>query len=339
MNTIRPYRLKNGDRIAIWAPSFPVGGLYARRLARAVRALEDTGFQVQVDTTCLEPGSLTALPAKQLAERFHSLLEDTGIGAIVSAVGGWTTNCMLPHIDYALVRSSRKVICGYSDVAALLWAICAKARLVCFHGPAALSEWGEAGGVWSYTQKSFLNMVCARSSLGSQEPPPSWSDEFLAWDVDDVRRRESLGRSEWHILQGGRAEGILVGGCMATLALQLGTDYIPDLSGAILFLEEEESTPDKYYGHLVSLRQHGVFDSIGGLIVGRLSRPSAMRNGYRDFREPLDCALTGYDFPVLCDVDLGHTEPMLTLPIGARARLRCDLPDQGCIQVLDAVVE
>lgn len=35
----------------------------------------------------------------------------------------------------------------------------------------------------------------------------------------------------------------------------------------------------------------------------------------------LTIALTDLDIPVLIDVDLGHTEPMLTIPIGAKVVL------------------
>ena len=91
---------------------------------------------------------------------------------------------------------------------------------------------------------------------------------------------------------------------------------MPPLDGAILFLEDEETTPDRYLAYLESFRQHDVFDKINGLIMGRLSRPRKMRNLFFDFDEPLRLVLRDSAFPVALDVDLGHTEPMLTLPVG-----------------------
>lgn len=35
----------------------------------------------------------------------------------------------------------------------------------------------------------------------------------------------------------------------------------------------------------------------------------------------LEDALNGYNLPVLYDVDFGHTDPLMTIPIGIRCRL------------------
>lgn len=63
----------------------------------------------------------------------------------------------------------------------------------------------------------------------------------------------------------------------------------------------------------------GIFDQIVGLVVGR-------PHGYSDadvqsWEDGIIRALEGYNFPVLANVDVGHTDPVLTIPLGARVRL------------------
>jgi muramoyltetrapeptide carboxypeptidase LdcA involved in peptidoglycan recycling len=63
----------------------------------------------------------------------------------------------------------------------------------------------------------------------------------------------------------------------------------------------------------------GVFDQIAGMIIGRPYHCDASVDV--DFAQLVDEKLGSVPFPVLADVDLGHTDPMLTLPIGIRTRL------------------
>lgn len=320
---LQPHKLQPGDTIAIWSPSFPVGGMYEARFGRGVAQLEASGFRVKIAQSCSVPGGLTALPPLALADEFHALLDDDSVQAILAAVGGWTINTVLPHIDYSRVRRARKVIIGYSDISALLLAIYHRARLITCHGPALLPEWGEAGGVHAYTRQRFLEQVCEARPAGLLPEPSEWTDEFLAWGLDDIRPRKLRHSEGWRSLSDGSAEGVLIGGCIPTVDLLFGTPFFPDLSGAILFLEDEETTPDKLRSFLESFRQRGFFDRVNGLILGRISRPRAMLTAYKDLHEVVRLSTLGYSLPVAVDVDLGHTEPMVTLPVGTRARLDC----------------
>jgi muramoyltetrapeptide carboxypeptidase len=88
------------------------------------------------------------------------------------------------------------------------------------------------------------------------------------------------------------------------------------MTGAILCVEEDETTNvatvDRY---LTQLRQMGVYQQIATLVVGRF--PSA--TGFSE-EDPLETVLTiatrGYSFPVVYDVDFGHTDPMMILANG-----------------------
>lgn len=73
---------------------------------------------------------------------------------------------------------------------------------------------------------------------------------------------------------------------------------------------------------LTHLALAGVFDQIAALVVGR---PVAVAERWRESDEQMsDLVLRNtadFDFPVLYDVDLGHTPEKVTLPVGALARV------------------
>ena len=70
---------------------------------------------------------------------------------------------------------------------------------------------------------------------------------------------------------------------------------------------------------LAHLRLLGVFDQIAGLIFGKV-------NDQTEEEEEVLADLIlehtrGYSFPVLIGVDIGHTDPKVTLPLGVRTFL------------------
>lgn len=77
--------------------------------------------------------------------------------------------------------------------------------------------------------------------------------------------------------------------------------------------------PDRVDAHLADLAAAGVFEQIAGLVIGR-------PYGYDQERATRLWTLASRwtraaNLPVLGNVECGHTDPMLTLPLGVRARL------------------
>lgn len=110
------------------------------------------------------------------------------------------------------------------------------------------------------------------------------------------------------------------------LRVLAGTRYWPDLKGRILFFEdgeaEDPTTIDRMF---TQLRQMGVFEQIAGLVIGRF--PSCVGFKEADSLEMiLDEALKGCHIPVLTGVDFGHTDPLITIPLGVRCRIDSATP-------------
>jgi muramoyltetrapeptide carboxypeptidase LdcA involved in peptidoglycan recycling len=87
----------------------------------------------------------------------------------------------------------------------------------------------------------------------------------------------------------------------------------------VLETSEEVPPPDRVDAYLAELADAEVFDQIIGLVVAR-------SYGYDQEQTLRLWSLVAHwtkacGVPVLGNVDCGHTDPMLTLPLGVRARL------------------
>ena len=127
------------------------------------------------------------------------------------------------------------------------------------------------------------------------------------------------------ILQEGKAEGTSLGANLCTFQLLHGTEFMPDIRGSILFLEDDyESHPRTFDRDFESLSRQPGFDQVRGILIGRFEPRTA--NGFppmdRDQLEKIvACKTLPKGIPIIANVDFGHTNPMITFPIGGRVRM------------------
>ena len=76
---------------------------------------------------------------------------------------------------------------------------------------------------------------------------------------------------------------------------------------------------------MANLRTKGVFERTKGMLVGRMKTAGfePTSTGYGVDNIILENT-KGYDFPVMVNMDFGHTDPMMTLPIGVRATMHSE---------------
>ena len=135
----------------------------------------------------------------------------------------------------------------------------------------------------------------------------------------------------------GRAEGVLLGGTLTLVAALIGTPYLPDMTGAILFLEEVGEPPYRIDRLLAQLKLAGLLGRLGGLVLGGFTgaEPPPNRPSLS-----LDAVLAHYTAGLACPVArglvYGHFNPKSTLPVGVRARLEVE-GDAAHLTVLDPV--
>ena len=97
---------------------------------------------------------------------------------------------------------------------------------------------------------------------------------------------------------------------------------------------EEAPSPERVDSILMDYENMGVLQKLKGLLVGRPMRYNEEEK--QKLRELILNRTTGYTFPIITDMDFGHTAPQFTLPIGCRAQIDAD---NQRFEVIDAAVE
>jgi muramoyltetrapeptide carboxypeptidase len=326
--TVAPPRVEPGTAVAIVSPSFPAVARFPHRVERGSAYLESLGPRVRLMPNAGRADGWASASPEERAADIHAAFRDDEVAVVLAAIGGNHSNQLLPQLDYDLIGSRPKVFQGYSDVTVLHWALLRRAGLRTFHGPALVPELGEYPEVLPYTDR-YLRAAWLGEETVAFEPAPEWTDELLDWNTkqDSTRPRRMKPGSGWVVIRGGRAEGPLLGGCLEAICWHLkGSAACVEPEGAILFLEISEETPSPAHvdAYLADLEQLGVRERAAGLLFGRPPHYDAERA--RMLLEVVAERTASVGIPALGNVDLGHTDPMVTLCLGARARLDADRP-------------
>lgn len=334
---IKPNRLVPGDTIGIVSPSWGGAGAYPHRVDLGIKALTNLGFQVELAPHALNQTGFTSdTPANRVRDILDMFASPT-IKAIIAAIGGDHSCHLLPLLDFELISQFPKVFMGFSDITVLNVAIWKKTGMITFNGPALLTDFAEFPHMFRYTEEYFLKCATSGDPIGKIEPSPVWTEEFLDWgEKKDLERpRQLVASTGWTWLKEGQAKGHLIGGCLESLQHLRGTEYWPEWDDAIFFFEPSEGrpTPETIDGILMDYQNMGVLDKINGMIIGRPMRYS--EDEKQLLRERVLERTHGFSFPIITDMDFGHTSPQFTIPLGCLARINTK---EHCFEIIENAV-
>lgn len=308
---ISPAKLNKGDEVRIIAPSRSLKILSDDGILLAKKRLEELGLKVTFGKNIKECDMQKSSPISQRVEDLHNAFADSNVKGILTVIGGFNCNELLPYLDYELIKANPKILCGFSDITALATAITKKCGFITYSGPHFSSF--QMNHLQDY-QTEFFKKCLMNEEEYQIQPSEQWSDDL--WFLDQENRH--LEPTEWKVYSDGQATGTLLGGNLCTLNLLQGTPYMPNLENCILFIEDDELTiPETFARDLTSLLQ--VAGTIKGLVIGRFQKSSNVTEEQLHFI--LDKHPQLKHIPVLYDLDFGHTQPMMTLPIGGEISL------------------
>ena len=211
---------------------------------------------------------------------------------------------ILEDVDFAALRKRPKAIIGYSDITALLNGALQEAGVVTFHGPTARNPMPE------FSLRQFDQVLRNAEPVGKLERLPQVAGVQAARENRIVTLREGV------------AEGPLVGGNLSLLQCLIGTRFFPDLTGAILFLEEVGEALYRVDRMLAHFRAVGALSQLAGVLVGRFTDMKRdTGDGAFGFDEVLEQYFGGLGIPVAYGFPVGHIDSQWTIPLGVRARL------------------
>lgn len=169
-------------------------------------------------------------------ERAAALMKfycDDSIDVIFDVSGGDVAQEVLEHLDYEKISKTR-------------------------------TKNGYGKPFWGYSDLTvLLNAIYTKTG----NPGVLYQIRYLE-DIDV----DKLFQPSYHFLQGSEMSGILVGGNVRCLLKLAGTEYFPDMTDKILFLEARSGLEPQIRTYLQQLEQLGVFDRISGLFIGTFTQ-------------------------------------------------------------------
>ncbi|WP_353193783.1 muramoyltetrapeptide carboxypeptidase [Pandoraea pnomenusa] len=269
---------------------------------RGVEALEQLGYTVgNREALSRRYLRFAGTDAQRIAE-INALAErDHPVPDIILAVrGGYGAVHLLDQLDYEglhrRLSGTPVAIVGHSDFTAIQLALLAQSHLTTFAGPMLLADFG-ADPLSEFTLNQFQTV------LRSPTHVVEWQGDGASGDVD--------------------VSGTLWGGNLAMVCSLIGTRYLPQIEGGVLFVEDVNEPPYRVERMLYQLHQSGILARQRALVLGDFSqyRVSDYDNGY-DMIAMIESMRKVVGIPIVTDMPFGHCADKLTLPVGGQARLQ-----------------
>ncbi len=308
-------KLKKGDevRIVALARSMMIPSVKDEVRNLAVENLHNLGLNVGFGKHAYEIDEFNSSSIESRIQDFHEAIVDEHVNCILAVTGGFNSNQLLKYIDYDLIKRNPKIICGFSDITAISNAIYAKTGLVTYSGPDFFT-FGDRLCL-DYSLEYFRRCLFSEEQF-EIKPSLNWGDE----EKFNVPNPMLIKNEGFLVVNEGEMEGTLIGGNQSTVNLLQGTEFMPDIAGSILFLEDDsEAHPTTFDRDLQSIIHLPNFDKVKGLIIGRFQKATKMTNDL--LIKIIKSKKELEKLPVIANFDFGHTCPMLTLPIGGRVRI------------------
>lgn len=311
-----PRRLRRGDTVGLVEPAgFTADAFDLDLVIEAIRAM---GLVPKPAPHLLSRFGYLAGRDEERAADLNAMYADQAVRAIFAVRGGWGSARILPHLDFDLIRANPKLLVGFSDITALHLALAARTDCPTIHGPNAGSAWGRLS--WD----SFRGLAFEGATPTYRTPPG---------DEDRLAQRNGRIRT----FRPGRATGPLLGGNLTVLSTLVGTPYLPDFEGVILFIEDIDEAEYRIDRMLTQLRLAGILRRVAGVIFGQCTNCRAQGPALGNFTlsEVLSQHLTPLGVPAFQGALIGHITDQFSIPVGVRAEMDAAA---GTIRILEPAV-
>lgn len=289
--------------IYIYSPSSAVRDKAAFR--RGVKRLQALGHEVEIDADAL--ASHTRFAGDD-ATRLAAIHRAAASGADVALIsrGGYGLTRILPGIDYAAVAKAADkgmLFVGVSDFTAFQNAVLAQTGVVTWAGPALCPDFGVKGLPDDIMEACFDDLLSGHGEGTGWRMPRGKVAETAPQELEIPAAR-------------------LWGGNLAVLASLVGTPYLPQVPGGILFIEDVNEHPYRVERMLTQLLYAGVLAQQKAVLFGQFSnyQLAAHDKGFK-LQTVVDWLRSKIVAPVLTNLPYGHVETKVCLPVGAQVEL------------------
>lgn len=315
ISIVKPPRLKSGDTVGLINPA--AAAFERAPIDVVVDSLAALGLKARPGAHLFDRYGYLAGTDRNRAEDVNTLFADPSVNAILAVHGGWGCARLLPHLDFGTIGKNPKVLLGYSDLTALLLPIHARTGLVTFHGPVGASKWNSF-------KVDYVKRVLFAAEAVTFENVKEAGDLLVP-----VEHRIRT-------ITPGVARGRLAGGNLTVLSAIVGSGYLPDWDGRILFLEDVEEKLYRVDRMMTQLQLAGILSKVRGVVFGNCTNcdPGA-GYGSLTLEEILDDHLKPLGVPAWSGAMIGHLDRQFTLGEGVEVEIDST---RGTIRMLEPAV-
>lgn len=308
-----PHRIELGDTVGIVAPASAAS---ARQVETAAYHVSGMGLVPRMGRHVSDTDGYLAGTDADRAADLNAMFADDDVRAIFAVRGGWGVARILPLLDWDMIRAKPKLMIGYSDITAFHLALAQQAGYPSIHAANAASRWKSE----SWDSLWRLAFTGEMPVLGGAEHEPT-----------------SGAGPQGRTIHGGVARGRLLGGNLTIVSTLMGTPWMPDMDGAILFLEDVSEAEYRIDRMLRQLQLAGILSNLSGIIFGRCSSCASSEADYNGFTldQLMDQYLVPLGIPAFVGANIGHISNQLSLPSGGMVEMD---GDARTIRLLEPIV-
>jgi muramoyltetrapeptide carboxypeptidase len=174
---------------------------------------------------------------KERAVWLNRLFADSEISYIFDLSGGDSGNEILEYLDYDIIKNSKAIYCGYSDLSTVINAIYTKSE-----------------------KKSYYYNIWNLLSDKNGKEQKKWFKEVF---IEGKYSKEKL-----KIEYGDWIDGEILGGNLRCFSKVIGTEYMPDFTGKNILIEAWSGDEARFRTYLYQMKHAGIFKKVKGVILG-----------------------------------------------------------------------
>ena len=311
---------------------------------------QSMGYQMDLGPNCLlaEGIGISNTPQKCGEELTQYYCKKDNHG-LISCGGGELMCEILDYVDFEKIKKANpKWFMGYSDNTNFTFLLTTMCDSAAIYGPGAASfgmkEWHQAlSDSFGILDGSMANKV---TDVSGEE---CWSikmSNYDGWEKESLKDAEHpvvpynitepflmrayIGEDRQELAREICVEGRLLGGCMDCLVNLLGTkyDHVADFlekykeEGFVWFIESCDLNVMSIRRAMWQMEHAGWFKFVKGFLIGRPGCGSNQEMLGLDTYRAVTEVIGKYKVPILMDLDIGHTSPMMPLISGSYAKVR-----------------
>lgn len=311
-----PEFIKSGNTIGICAPSAGVGHKLDQ-YNESLQVLLKEGYKIK-ETKSVRSNKTRSTTAKNRAKEFYELTADSKVDMIMFASGGDYMFEIMPYVNYDKLVENPKWLMGMSDPTNILLDVTCLLDIATIYGCNASSYRLEE------TKYQRNNLEILKGNLIKQKSFKKYQTCFEYWSGDTEFKNDV----SWISNDPVDIKGRIIGGCFDVMLNHMGT-FLDNMSnfvaryaddGIVWYLDIFSKTPLDVYLGLLQMKYAGLFTNCKGVLIGRIAIPNIIDKKF-DYKKAIDKALG--DIPHIMDMDIGHTNPYMTIINGSIAHIKC----------------